>query len=827
MSREKTPLYYTFGNHMHWVDMQWLWGYHVMPGSTFDMLRFAEVAGAKGNVNFDGVGYEKLAAEAPEALDALRQAVREGRIEPVGCSYAQPYGLFHGGESNIRHRVYGARAVRRLLGVWPKTFWEEEFDFFPQLPQMLRGCGFEYASLYFQWTWHTPEVPRETVPAVWWEGQDGSRLLTATRNALNLHQWPEDMQILFDQLAAGEQPVTPLGDVPPLILQWVELMPSPDWMCRSEVLLPKLTELLSDVRFEIRPCTLGEYLRLASSAPDIPVRRYSLDDVWHGMSLGKNGSGVWMNAASHERQTLLAESMATINSLYGRPYPQWDVYPVWELEEAWRSLLISQHHDNEECEKLCGHIARATRGLGSNLTANVVFDQQGLLLGRHGLNQGEDPEGDEVAWFRYNACGWPVKIGSSTVPPHGYRIAAPESKESSDGGWNDTGYAAMCGDMGLTLDQDRLEITIHCAGLPDYVVPIGEICYLRDGVRRRLADGQCERTEAPLLGLHISFEDGDTFSIWALLRDGHLNLQVYATVLPDPGFQGALRMFLPAPGSGLRLITDSAYAVHEVEGTQHGLKKYPTGDWMTSEQWFEDVECAFQSLAFVDLCDSVGEQGVQVAHEGSRQWFRQNDDGVWLVLNLQDPWDGHWKEAAWHPEADLFLKPHGTLTHRDRWQFAMERRGTHVVQTKGPVVPTIAVGHVELLAEHSLVTAFYRESEDAGKHVEDYAGQGMGYPTIVRIVEFNGVGETAILKLPGEVAAVYKTNLLGGEPQALATSPTEPPSYSPEGWSWTAIEVPLRPYEIATLYVDLVQARKQTRDLDAKREVWATVHRVE
>ena len=99
----KIPLYYTFGNHMHWVDMQWLWGYHVLPGSIRDMLHFCRETGAKGNVNFDGIGYEKLAAEDPEALAELREAVQNGIIEPVGCSYGQPYGLFHGGESNIRH----------------------------------------------------------------------------------------------------------------------------------------------------------------------------------------------------------------------------------------------------------------------------------------------------------------------------------------------------------------------------------------------------------------------------------------------------------------------------------------------------------------------------------------------------------------------------------------------------------------------------------------------------------------------------------------------------------------------------------------------------
>src|SRR5215470_4798073 len=134
------PLYYTFGNHMHWVDMEWLWGYSALPSSARDMLAFCEQTGAKGNVNFDGIGYEKLAVEAPEVIADLRSAITSGTIDVVGASYGQPYGLFHGGESNVRQRVYGARTVRRLLGIWPRVFWEEEFDFFPQLPQVLCGA---------------------------------------------------------------------------------------------------------------------------------------------------------------------------------------------------------------------------------------------------------------------------------------------------------------------------------------------------------------------------------------------------------------------------------------------------------------------------------------------------------------------------------------------------------------------------------------------------------------------------------------------------------------------------------------------------------------
>src|SRR5690606_35213932 len=242
---------------MHWVDMQWLWGYHVLPGSVRDMLHLCRQTGARGGVNFDALGYEKLAAESPEALAELREAVAAGLVEPVGCSYGQPYGLFQPLESNIRQFTYGVRATQRLLGVRPRTFWEEEFYFFPQLPQVLRQCGYTGACLFFQWTWHTPEIPREPHSLIVWEGADGTGICALPRNDLNVHQWPED----FDGLLEG--PAIHARDDgwgAPAIAQWLELMPSRDWMCRSEVLLPRLKELMTDARFEVRARTPGEVI---------------------------------------------------------------------------------------------------------------------------------------------------------------------------------------------------------------------------------------------------------------------------------------------------------------------------------------------------------------------------------------------------------------------------------------------------------------------------------------------------------------------------------------------------------------------------------------
>ena len=42
------------------------------------------------------------------------------------------------------------------------------------------------------------------------------------------------------------------------LVQWLELMPSPDWMCRSELMLPPLRALQANPAFELRPVTLPD-----------------------------------------------------------------------------------------------------------------------------------------------------------------------------------------------------------------------------------------------------------------------------------------------------------------------------------------------------------------------------------------------------------------------------------------------------------------------------------------------------------------------------------------------------------------------------------------
>lgn len=861
---DRIPLYYTFGNHMHWVDMEWLWGYHVLPGCVRDMLALCREAGVKGCVNFDGIGYEKLASEDPEAFSELRTAIREGLVEVVGGSYGQPYGLFHGGESNIRQRIFGARTCRRLFGVPVKTFWEEEFDFFPQLPQILRGVGIEYSSLFFQWTWHTPEVPREVVPVVCWEGQDGSRLLCATRNKLNLHQWPEDMDIVLGELAGGRWALgVGRSEQAPLILQWLELMPSPDWMCRAELILPKLRELMGDPRFDVKPVTLGEYLRALSNRDrdghaTIPIRKYSMDQVWHGMTLGKNGD--YMRQLSRKTEDLLlgAESIAATAGLFGRPYAQWDVYPTWELEEAWRELLSAQHHDNDECEGLCGYVGKFSYERSESLSRHI--------RDRHISRMAEDLAAPGDAEVLYNPLGWERTwhvvhrkgfLHVATVPAFGWTAVYQDAVDAECGEWAVDGRIATFerGPVKVVFDLDNATV-IHFANsaYPEGISldgkPLWEWCGSDKAgqplkLRGREVSFDGERPQPQLVGsrllrLAVDFEGypdhGLTVGLAIEPHTESLEVSLEGTV-PNlaPGLNPAFGWRIPTRPHR-RIVADTPLGIQEISPDGEFLKKYPTGDWMTSPQWFETVRAPFSGSSFVDLTDAEG-SGFQIAFCGAKQWFAEQD-AVRTVLTAYDPWDEG--EADFWFQLEYRFTPHQPMAASSLWKLAQEfvvpceeeykeKEGSRIPATFSPA---------NCDAKNVALTAFYRETRDCAKGQPSHAADELGvdYPYVLRMVELDGVETDALLTFGAIVAGAVRTNLLGeADPHPLAPSPISRDGMLLVGQGLSreetgeggALRIHLRPFEIATIYLDLVEGRKQVRDLDAKREIWATVHRVE
>ncbi len=294
----------------------------------------------------------------------------------------------------------------------------------------------------------------------------------------------------------------------------------------------------------------------------------------------------------------------------------------------------------------------------------------------------------------------------------------------------------------------------------------------------------------------------------------------------DSRLHGSLHTDLGAALDAYTLIHDHPYGVSAIAPRGDYWRKYPTGDWMTSPQVYEQVHRPFTALQLLDFAAqdpaAANGRGLLFLHDGSQAFWQEDSGVVKQVLTMYDAWD----EDYYVDRIDIAMRvvPHGPLTHAARRQLAQE--------FVRPVAAAAGVGEGGELprvfaplwcaAPNVTVAALYRETPEAGAGLDRYAGAGVGCPYVVRLVEWNGQGGPVQVAFPGAIAGAWRTNLLGEVVEPLAPVPVPAPVGGP--LPWHAVTVDLRPYEVCTLYLDLVEGRKQTRDLDSRRSVWATAH---
>ena len=111
-----------------------------------------------------------------------------GQWEPEGAMWVEADTNITGGESLARQFLYGQRFFRREFGYTCKVLWlPDVFGYSAALPQLLKGGGAEYF-ITSKISWNdTNRFPYDTF---YWQGLDGSRVLTYFLTAQNDDVWP-------------------------------------------------------------------------------------------------------------------------------------------------------------------------------------------------------------------------------------------------------------------------------------------------------------------------------------------------------------------------------------------------------------------------------------------------------------------------------------------------------------------------------------------------------------------------------------------------------------------------------------------------------------
>ena len=325
-------------NHWSYIGIGWQLGLESCVLSVVDSLEMADrPPGVKTCINLDARAYELMSKRYPAVIDRLKKYLAEGKVELVGGTYSQPMGTGISGESNIRQIVYGREAIRRSLGYEMVTFLEEEEFSHPQVPQILAGAGYQYASLAQVDTWGRAGVPVLELNVFEWRGIDGTSIPTTPKNRLPYR--PPDLHRLASTSSEDIEKLRKLGK--PLLLAWEEFGWEPHESPRY--LVAPQDYLAIPKQFPVEFVTLREYMEKYGRRPEKTI--YLNMDAWRKVLFwGIGGDQLRLLDRKIEALLLAAETFDAVSARLGSRTS------MSTLEEAWKSLMTAQSHDVCLCE---------------------------------------------------------------------------------------------------------------------------------------------------------------------------------------------------------------------------------------------------------------------------------------------------------------------------------------------------------------------------------------------------------------------------------------------------------------------------------------------
>ena len=121
--------------------------------------------------------YADMKRHYPDLYAQVKQRASDRRWEPIGAFWVEPDCNLISGESFVRHILYGQQFWEREFGMRSRTCWQPDvFGMSWAIPQILKRSGIEYVFSNKFFIWNDTNPWRKNT--FWWEGLDGSRVLT-------------------------------------------------------------------------------------------------------------------------------------------------------------------------------------------------------------------------------------------------------------------------------------------------------------------------------------------------------------------------------------------------------------------------------------------------------------------------------------------------------------------------------------------------------------------------------------------------------------------------------------------------------------------------
>ena len=315
--------------HSH-IDAAWLWPWRDGADTVLNTFRSA-LNRMKENPAFcyshsSSAHYRWAQRADPKLFAEVQQRIREGRWEVVGAWPVEPDCNIPAAESFVRHCLYGKRFCQQALGVDVKIgFNPDSFGHAAGLPTILHHAG--YDSYVFM---RPQEHEKDTPVLFWWQGPDGSRVLT-----LRIWDGYDSHADLIPK--AADHVFAPGMDHGAFFLGVGDHGGAVTGQELRRVVTLQSDPALPELRFS----TLQQFFAAVRQQPafaHLPVITGDLQHHSRGC-YSAFGEGKYLNRRV-ERSLLESEAISLVSALSAQ-HP----YPREPFAESWGKLLFCQFHD--------------------------------------------------------------------------------------------------------------------------------------------------------------------------------------------------------------------------------------------------------------------------------------------------------------------------------------------------------------------------------------------------------------------------------------------------------------------------------------------------
>lgn len=379
--------------------------------------------------------YAYVKEHYPEIYERVKKHIADGRWEVVGGMWVEPDLNMPSGESLVRQLVFGMKFYKEEFGVQPRIEWlPDTFGYCASLPQLLKSAGIDYF-MTSKMNWNdTNPFPFDLF---YWEGIDGTRILSFLNHGLNEYTHPEEIKTHWDSFKQKNAHPNQMllyghGDGGGGVTQ--EMI---DYVDRSAS-LPGLPSVVNSTAHQF-------FDGISEANPLLPA--------WVGDMYLELHRGTYTTHARNKKWNRKAEVLYRDAEIWESTAVNFaGVKLTSSLEQGWKLLLLNQFHDIIPGSSIPEVYVDSEADYKEIFACGEKVKLDALLA----LEQQMDTEGDGAPIILFNSLSW---VRSETVKIIGGPELADKGAVTRDGEELPTDV--------IQREDGGLELSIYVPDIPE------------------------------------------------------------------------------------------------------------------------------------------------------------------------------------------------------------------------------------------------------------------------------------------------------------------------------------------------------------------------